>query len=46
MRELPVEDILIAQREEMEAKQKMDKIRTKALHERGFCVDNAANDLY
>ncbi|KAI9010371.1 hypothetical protein CLU79DRAFT_710599 [Phycomyces nitens] len=46
LREVPVEEILVAQREEMEAKQRLDKIRNKALHSHGFCVDNAQNDLY
>ena len=46
LRQVPVEDILIAQREEMEAKQRVDKIRSRVLHEQGFCVDNAQNDLY
>ncbi|ORX51988.1 Sm-like ribonucleo protein [Hesseltinella vesiculosa] len=46
LRQLPVEDILIAQREEIELKQKLEKVRSKALHERGFCIDNSANDLY
>ncbi|CAO3629871.1 unnamed protein product [Cunninghamella echinulata] len=46
LRQVPVEEILMAQREEMEVKQKLEKIRTKALHEQGFCVDNVSNDLY
>ncbi|KAI8378024.1 uncharacterized protein BYT42DRAFT_572461 [Radiomyces spectabilis] len=46
LRQVPVEEILVAQREEMEAKQRLDKIRSKALHNEGFCVDNAQNDLY
>ncbi|KAF7723178.1 SM-like, degradation of cytoplasmic mRNAs and positively regulates transcription initiation [Apophysomyces ossiformis] len=46
LRQVPVEEILVAQREEMEAKQRMEKIRTKALHNQGFCVDNVQNDLY
>ncbi|KAL0074382.1 LSM1 protein [Phycomyces blakesleeanus] len=46
LREVPVEEILVAQREEMEAKQRLDKVRSKALHNHGFCVDNAQNDLY
>ncbi|ORY96680.1 hypothetical protein BCR43DRAFT_474529 [Syncephalastrum racemosum] len=46
LRKVPVEDILVAQRQEMEAKQRIEKIRNKVLHQQGFCVDNAQNDLY
>ncbi|KAI9313177.1 hypothetical protein BX666DRAFT_1980379 [Dichotomocladium elegans] len=46
LREVPVEDILVAQREEMELKQRLEKIRSRVLHDQGFCVDNAQNDLY
>ncbi|KAI7866620.1 hypothetical protein BDF14DRAFT_1875192 [Spinellus fusiger] len=46
LRQVPVEEILVAQREEMEAKQRVDKIRNTTLHHQGFCVDNNQNDLY
>ncbi|KAI8340971.1 LSM1 protein [Choanephora cucurbitarum] len=46
LRQVPVEEILMAQREELEAKEKLDKIRSKVLHDQGFCVDSAQNDLY
>ena len=46
LREIPVEEVLVAQREEMEAKQRLEKIRSRVLHEQGFCVDNSQNDLY
>ncbi|KAI8143579.1 hypothetical protein BJV82DRAFT_610933 [Fennellomyces sp. T-0311] len=46
LREIPVEEVLVAQREEMERKQRLEKIRSRALHEQGFCVDNSQNDLY
>ncbi|RCH83296.1 hypothetical protein CU098_004193 [Rhizopus stolonifer] len=46
LRQVPVEEILVAQREELEEKEKVDKIRSKVLHDQGFCVDSAQNDLY
>ncbi|KAI8977464.1 U6 snRNA-associated Sm-like protein LSm1 [Mycotypha africana] len=46
LRQVPVEDILVAQREELEAKERIDKIKSKVLHNQGFCVDNFQNDLY
>ncbi|KAI8352098.1 hypothetical protein BD560DRAFT_376217 [Blakeslea trispora] len=46
LRQVPVEEILMAQREELEAKERLDKIRSKVLHDQGFCVDSAQNDLY
>lgn len=46
LRELPMEQILQAQRGEIQAKERVEKIRTKVLHEQGFCVDSAQNDLY
>lgn len=46
LRQVPVEEILVAQREEIEAKEKVEKIRSKILHDQGFCVDSAQNDLY
>ncbi|KAI8078718.1 LSM1 protein [Halteromyces radiatus] len=46
LRQVPVEEILMAQREEMETRQKLEKIRSKVLHGQGFCVDNTSNDLY
>ncbi|KAG0241455.1 SM-like, degradation of cytoplasmic mRNAs and positively regulates transcription initiation [Actinomortierella wolfii] len=41
LREVPVEEMLQIQREEMEAKVRRDKLRNKLLHEHGFSVDNA-----
>lgn len=46
LREVPVEQILVAQREEIEAKEKVEKIKSKILHDQGFCVDSVQNDLY
>ncbi|CAO3607632.1 unnamed protein product [Mucor hiemalis] len=46
LRQVPVEEILMAQREEIEAKEKVEKIKSKILHDQGFCVDSAQNDLY
>lgn len=48
LRQVPVEEILVAQREETESKEKIEQVKSKALHERGFCVDSftAQNDLY
>lgn len=44
---MPVEEILVAQREEIEAKEKVEKVKNDALRERGFCVDSSAqNDMY
>ncbi|KAF9970495.1 SM-like, degradation of cytoplasmic mRNAs and positively regulates transcription initiation [Actinomortierella ambigua] len=41
LREVPVEEMLQIQREEMEVKLRRDKLRNKLLHEHGFSVDNA-----
>ncbi|GAA5808307.1 hypothetical protein MFLAVUS_001697 [Mucor flavus] len=46
LREVPIEQILVAQREEIEAKEKVEKIKSKILHDQGFCVDSVQNDLY
>ncbi|OZJ06287.1 hypothetical protein BZG36_00817 [Bifiguratus adelaidae] len=46
LREVPVEDILIAQREELERKQKQDKLRNRVLYQHGFSVDYTETDLY
>lgn len=46
MQQVPVEDILIAQREELELKQKREKIKNQTLHDRGFSVDYMETDLY
>ncbi|KAI9480742.1 MAG: LSM1 protein [Benjaminiella poitrasii] len=46
LRQVPVEEILVAQREEIEARERLEKIRSKILHDQGFCVDSAQNDLY
>lgn len=43
---MPVEEILAAQREELEAKERLEKIKSKILHNQGFCVDTSQNDLY
>ncbi|CAG8624361.1 354_t:CDS:2, partial [Diversispora eburnea] len=36
LRQVPVEEILIAQREEMEARQRREKLKNKLLHDQGF----------
>ncbi|CAG8670184.1 15397_t:CDS:2, partial [Rhizophagus irregularis] len=36
LRQVPVEEILLAQREEMEARQKREKLKNKLLHDQGF----------
>jgi U6 snRNA-associated Sm-like protein LSm1 len=46
LRQVPVEEILVAQREEMEAKQRIENRRNQILHEQGFCVESFQNDLY
>lgn len=46
LRQVPVEEILAAQREEIEAKEKVEKIKSRILHNQGFCVDTSQNDLY
>ncbi|CAO3660809.1 unnamed protein product [Rhizopus microsporus] len=46
LRQVPVEEILAAQREELEAKERLEKIKSKILHNQGFCVDTSQNDLY
>jgi len=46
LRQVPVEEILLAQREEMEARQKREKLRNKLLHDQGFSVDFTETDLY
>ena len=39
LREVPVEEILQVQREEIEARLKRDKIKNRLLSEQGFSVD-------
>ncbi|CAG8743453.1 16692_t:CDS:1, partial [Funneliformis mosseae] len=46
LRQVPVEEILLAQREEMEARQKREKLKNKLLHDQGFSVDFTETDLY
>lgn len=46
LRQVPVDEILGAQREELEAKDRVEKIKNKILHDQGFCVDTSQNDLY
>ncbi|KAF9335224.1 SM-like, degradation of cytoplasmic mRNAs and positively regulates transcription initiation [Podila epicladia] len=47
LREVPVEEILQVQREEMEARVKRDKVKNKFLSEQGFSVDNVEfGELY
>lgn len=46
LREVPIEDILKAQREEFEAKQKREKLKNKLLYDQGFSVDYTETDLY
>ncbi|CAO3698154.1 unnamed protein product [Rhizopus stolonifer] len=46
LRQVSVEEILVAQREEIEVKDRIEKIKNKALHNQGFCVDSSQNDLY
>ncbi|KAG1049439.1 hypothetical protein G6F43_008232 [Rhizopus delemar] len=46
LRQVSVEEILIAQREELELKEKVEKIKSNALYNQGFCVDTSQNDLY
>ncbi|KAH8549295.1 LSM1 protein [Umbelopsis sp. PMI_123] len=46
LQQVPVEDILVAQREELESKQKREKIKNQTLHDRGFSVDYMETDLY
>lgn len=43
---MSVEEILVAQREELELKEKVEKIKSNALYNQGFCVDTSQNDLY
>jgi U6 snRNA-associated Sm-like protein LSm1 len=46
LQQVPVEEILVAQREEQEMKQKREKMKNKVLNDRGFSVDYMENDLY
>ncbi|KAI9273729.1 hypothetical protein BY458DRAFT_508047 [Sporodiniella umbellata] len=46
LRQVSVEEILSAQREEIEVKDRIEKARNKALHNLGFYVDTSQNDLY
>jgi len=46
LKQVPVEEILLAQREEMEARQRREKLRNKLLHDQGFSVDFTETDLY
>ncbi|KAG0049099.1 SM-like, degradation of cytoplasmic mRNAs and positively regulates transcription initiation [Gryganskiella cystojenkinii] len=47
LREVPVEEILQVQREEMEARVKREKIKNRLLSDQGFSVDQAEfGDLY
>ncbi|CAG8756579.1 45186_t:CDS:2, partial [Gigaspora margarita] len=46
LRQVPVEEILLAQREEMEARQRREKLKNKLLHDQGFSVDFTETDLY
>ncbi|KAG0359398.1 SM-like, degradation of cytoplasmic mRNAs and positively regulates transcription initiation [Podila minutissima] len=47
LREVPVEEILQVQREEMEARVKRDKVKNKFLSEQGFSVDHVEfGELY
>ncbi|KAF9426409.1 SM-like, degradation of cytoplasmic mRNAs and positively regulates transcription initiation [Podila epigama] len=47
LREVPVEEILQAQREEMEERVKRDKVKNKFLSEQGFSVDSVEfGELY
>ncbi|CAJ0904073.1 11497_t:CDS:2 [Entrophospora sp. SA101] len=46
--ELPLRQvpILLAQREEIEVRQKREKLKNKLLHDQGFSVDFTETDLY
>jgi U6 snRNA-associated Sm-like protein LSm1 len=46
LQEKPVDEILSEQREEIEDKQKRDKLKNRMLHDRGFSVDFTETDLY
>ncbi|CAG8464072.1 2905_t:CDS:2 [Paraglomus brasilianum] len=45
LREKPIDEILAEQREEIEDRQKRDKLKNKMLHDRGFSVDFTETDL-
>ncbi|KAK9765720.1 putative Sm-like protein LSm1, variant 2 [Basidiobolus ranarum] len=46
LRQLPIEEILVAQKREMEERQKREKLRNKVLYDQGFSVDFVETDLY
>jgi U6 snRNA-associated Sm-like protein LSm1 len=46
LRQLPVELVAISQKEEHEARARMDRLKNKVLHDRGFSVDPVEADLY
>ncbi|CAJ0756427.1 7818_t:CDS:1, partial [Entrophospora sp. SA101] len=46
LRQVPVDEILLAQREEIEVRQKREKLKNKLLHDQGFSVDFTETDLY
>ncbi|KAK9719074.1 Sm-like protein LSm1 [Basidiobolus ranarum] len=46
LRQLPIEEILVAQKCEIEERQKREKLRNKILYDRGFSVDFVETDLY
>ncbi|CAJ0874637.1 7549_t:CDS:2 [Entrophospora sp. SA101] len=46
LRQVAVDEILLAQREEIEARQKKEKLKNKLLYDQGFSVDFTETDLY
>ncbi|KAL1923071.1 uncharacterized protein VTP21DRAFT_9447 [Calcarisporiella thermophila] len=46
LREVPVEEILLAQKQEIEARQRREKLKSRMLHEQGFSIDHHEGDLY
>ncbi|KAL7749941.1 hypothetical protein RI367_004817 [Sorochytrium milnesiophthora] len=46
LRELPIDEVLVIQRQDMEQRQREAAIRKRVLEERGFSVDFDRNDSY